>query len=358
MNYLVVEQALTQIVFCIGSLVVTIYYFILIETLEGFMNKFYSSRAGTILTFIGLTANLITLVFDYEHFPLSDLSESLLVISWLCLLFPLYFFFKDEDVILKGITLLIGIFTQGFATFTQGFATFGLLMEMGKPTTLVPALQSVWLIMHVTTIIFAYAALLCGSLLAVAFIVFDERETIPYYIDYFSERRYHPDQIYLSIKILFSSYCRKTKKFFKTLLDRNRDIDWFKSDTFKKIIKKYPLSKRRELRGEYNLMYVRVDLWSFYFIRFGFFCLSIGIISGAVWANESWGSYWSWDPKEIFALITWIIFGIYLHIRTNKPNPDRKFCAQLAALGFLVLFICYFGLNLFTTGFHTYGRMK
>ena len=64
----------------------------------------------------------------------------------------------------------------------------------------------------------------------------------------------------------------------------------------------------------------QLDYWSSRVISLGFTFLTIGILSGAVWANEAWGSYWNWDPKETWAFITWIIFAIYLHTRTTR-NP-------------------------------------
>ncbi|GFP93844.1 cytochrome c biogenesis protein ccsa, partial [Phtheirospermum japonicum] len=61
----------------------------------------------------------------------------------------------------------------------------------------------------------------------------------------------------------------------------------------------------------------QLNYWSYRVISLGFIFLTIGILSGAVWANEAWGYYWSWDPKETWAFITWIVFTMYLHIRTN-----------------------------------------
>ncbi|KAJ0935373.1 putative cytochrome c assembly protein [Helianthus annuus] len=78
--------------------------------------------------------------------------------------------------------------------------------------------------------------------------------------------------------------------------------------------------------------------------------------SFAVWANEAWGSYWSWDPKETWAFITWIVFAIYLHTRTNKNLQGANF-AIVATLGFLIIWI-YFGVNLLGIGLHSYRSFK
>ena len=97
-----------------------------------------------------------------------------------------------------------------------------------------------------------------------------------------------------------------------------------------------------------------IDTWSYRIIGLGFPFLTIGIISGAVWANEAWGSYWSWDPKETWALITWIVFAIYLHSRLLKGWQGEK-AAAIGSCGFFVIWICYLGVNFLGKGLHSYG---
>jgi len=97
-----------------------------------------------------------------------------------------------------------------------------------------------------------------------------------------------------------------------------------------------------------------IDLWSYRIIGLGFPFLTIGIISGAVWANEAWGSYWSWDPKETWALITWLVFAIYLHARLIKGWQGKQ-AATLGSCGFFVIWICYLGVNFLGKGLHSYG---
>jgi len=89
-------------------------------------------------------------------------------------------------------------------------------------------------------------------------------------------------------------------------------------------------------------------------IAFGFLFLTLGIISGAVWANSAWGTYWSWDPKETWSLITWFIYAIYLHIRLRKGWKGRK-AAWLSVIGFLAMLFTYFGVNYLLSGLHSYG---
>ena len=86
----------------------------------------------------------------------------------------------------------------------------------------------------------------------------------------------------------------------------------------------------------------------------GFALLTAGLISGAVWANEAWGSYWSWDPKETWALITWLVYATYLHSRL-VAGKSKKEVAVVGALGFIVVWTCYVGVNLWGVGLHSYG---
>lgn len=87
---------------------------------------------------------------------------------------------------------------------------------------------------------------------------------------------------------------------------------------------------------------------------FGFIWLSAGIITGAVWANSAWGTYWSWDPKETWSLITWFIYAITLHARYTRGWDGRRI-AWLAVVGFFSVIFTYYGVNFLLSGLHSYG---
>jgi cytochrome c-type biogenesis protein CcsB len=97
-----------------------------------------------------------------------------------------------------------------------------------------------------------------------------------------------------------------------------------------------------------------LDNLSYRIIGLGFPLLTTGIVAGAVWANEAWGAYWSWDPKETWALITWFVFAAYLHARITKSWQGKR-PAILASIGFVVVWICYLGVNFLGKGLHSYG---
>nr|QBS50106.1 cytochrome c biogenesis protein [Syringa pubescens subsp. microphylla]QSQ71741.1 cytochrome c heme attachment protein [Syringa pubescens subsp. microphylla] len=310
------EHILTHISFSIVSIVITIY---LITFLVDEIIKLYdSSEKGMIMTFFCITGLLVTRWIYSGHFPLSNLYESLIFLSWSFSLIHIVPYFKKKKNFLSTI---IG----PSAIFTQGFATSGLLTEIHESTILVPALQSEWLIMHVSMMILGYAGLLCGSLLSVALLVIA---------------------------------VRKNRKFFFTsnhLLNLNGSFFFGEIEYMNERSNVLQNTSFFSPKNYYRSQFIQqLDYWSYRVISLGFIFLTIGILSGAVWANEAWGSYWSWDPKETWAFITWIVFAIYLHIRTNIKWKGIN-SAIVASIGFLIIWICYFGVNLLGIGLHSYG---
>ena len=89
-------------------------------------------------------------------------------------------------------------------------------------------------------------------------------------------------------------------------------------------------------------------------IAIGFPLLTIGIVTGAFWANVAWGTYWSWDPKETWSLIVWFIYEAYLHARITRGWRGTR-AAVLSIVGFSATIFCYLGVNLILSGLHSYG---
>ncbi len=89
---------------------------------------------------------------------------------------------------------------------------------------------------------------------------------------------------------------------------------------------------------------------------FGFIWLSAGIITGSVWANSAWGTYWSWDPKETWSLITWFFYAITLHLHYTRSWQNRKI-AWMSILGFFSVLFTYYGVNFLLSGLHSYGSV-
>ena len=97
-----------------------------------------------------------------------------------------------------------------------------------------------------------------------------------------------------------------------------------------------------------------LDGISYRLILFSYPFLTLGILSGAIWANETWGSYWNWDPKETWSLITWLLFTAYLHQRLILQRKGKT-SAFISRIGFRRVWISYLGVNLLGKGLHSYG---
>lgn len=97
----------------------------------------------------------------------------------------------------------------------------------------------------------------------------------------------------------------------------------------------------------------KLDTISYRAVSLGFLFLTLCIITGAVWAKRAWGAYWSWDPKETWSLITWIIYAIYLHLRLNKGMRGKE-SAIFAVFGFICVIFTYIGVNTLLAGLHSY----
>nr|ARD02578.1 cytochrome c heme attachment protein [Lyonothamnus floribundus] len=309
MIFSTLEHILTHISLSIVSIVITIHLITLL--VNEIIGLYDSSEKGMIATFFCITGLLVTRWIYFGHLPLSDLYESLIFLSWSFSIIHMIPYFKKHKNHLSAIT-------APSAIFTQGFATSGLLTEMHQSAILVPALQSHWLMMHVSMMVLGYAALLCGSLLSLALLVITFRK----FITIFSKNNNEP----------FS---------FGEIQYVNERNNVLRNTAFSQNYYRYQLIQQ-------------LDRWSYRIISLGFILLTVGILSGAVWANEAWGSYWNWDPKETWAFITWTVFAIYLHIRTNK-NFESVNSAIVASMGFLIIWICYFGVNLLGIGLHSYG---
>jgi cytochrome c-type biogenesis protein CcsB len=114
--------------------------------------------------------------------------------------------------------------------------------------------------------------------------------------------------------------------------------------------------KTKRLRGLFQrLPSLQVlDEINYRLITIGFPLLTLAIITGALWAESAWGSYWRWDPKEVWSLITWFIYALVLHIRLTAGWRGKR-AAILSTVGFLTVLFTFFGVNFFLKSLHTFS---
>ena len=268
------------------------------------------------------------------YFPLSNLYESLFFIAWG--ITAMHFLAENMSR-----SPLVGVVTAPVALAITAFATLTLPAQMQTAEPLVPALKSNWLMMHVSVMLISYAALMVGALLSIAFLVVTRGQAIELKGSSIGTGAYREAKYRL----------RKNGEAIEVPMAL-AEISEIGSSGATAVLAPpaaaIPLSPQRLTLAD------TLDNISYRMIGLGFPLLTIGIIAGAVWANEAWGSYWSWDPKETWALITWLVFAAYLHSRITRGWQGRR-PAILAASGFLVVWICYLGVNLLGKGLHSYG---
>jgi cytochrome c-type biogenesis protein CcsB len=272
------------------------------------IGRFSTIIANAILFFILCSRWIVA-----GYFPLSNLYESLLFLTWILLTVYLYIETKTKSKLIGAVLIPVTLLINGFANLT-------LSPEMQKSSPLVPALQSNWLMMHVSMMLLSYGTLIMGSLLCILFLVISRYKDV-------------------NLKIMDDS----------SLPLYNIMLDYYEAKLLSPSTEISELGKLKLLQS--------LDNWSYRIIGLGFPFLTIGIIAGGVWANEAWGSYWSWDPKETWALITWLVFATYLHARITKGWEGKK-TAILGSLGFFVIWICYLGVNFLGKGLHSYGWLS
>lgn len=307
------------------------------------------------------------------HFPLSNLYESLMFLSWSLSSFHLILenielgtsqIFNMENLFSlgsktknsspfsekKSAQSFLGALTSPAALFTNAFATFSLPLEMQHSGALVPALQSNWLMMHVTVMILSYSALICGSLLSIAFLIFTRNLDFDFNQETSENQFETKSQDSFGNQVSLTPATNTSSQLSLSLNSNQIQVKNTLGNSTFNSVKNSDASLKKKFAEQ-------LDNLSYRILGIGFPFLTIGILSGAVWANEAWGSYWSWDPKETWALATWLVFAIYLHTRLTKGWKGKK-PALVASLGFVTVWICFLGVNLLGEGLHSYGFFK
>lgn len=226
------------------------------------------------LGFLFHTAAILVRGLGAGRVPLTNQYEFATAFAWgvtLCFLIS-YRKFRVE---------VLGTFIAPIVFLIIGYAA----MQSREVRELMPALQSNWLVIHVSTAIIAYGSfgVSCG------------------------------------ISFLYLFYDRVGEERRKGLPDKQK-----------------------------------LDVMSYRVITFGFLFLTIVMITGAIWAQRAWGHYWTWDPKETWSFVTWIIYALYLHVRVNRRWSGKR-AAWFAVIGFFCVIFTYVGVNTFIPSVHSYA---
>ncbi len=295
--------------------------------------------AGMAIANLCMAALLGARWLEAGYFPLSNLYESLFFLAW---------GITTVHLIAESTSRsrLVGIVTTPVAMSIAAFATLSLPAGMQTSAPLVPALKSNWLMMHVSVMLLSYAALMVGSLLAIAFLVVTRGQNVELKGSSVGTGGYRNNA---------ADRLKRTNEATAITTDMTQLMENNGRGSSTAVLERTTMQPPVEPLSPQRLSLAdTLDNISYRMIGLGFPLLTIGIIAGAVWANEAWGAPWSWDPKETWALITWLVFAAYLHARITREWQGRR-PAILATTGFFVVWVCYLGVNLLGKGLHSYG---
>ena len=252
------------------------------------MNREILARIGTFASLIGLLAQTVAIILRWVesytlgvgHAPFSNLYESLVFFAWTIMLLYMIVEWRTKNRTFGTFVTPLAFLAMAYASFSPNISS--------HIQPLIPALKSNWLISHVITCFFGYAA--------------------------------------FALSFGFSLM------YLLKRLDNQK-----RNNIFLQLIPGLSI----------------LDDLNYQMIVVGFLMLTLGIITGSVWAHSAWGTYWSWDPKETWSLITWLIYASVIHSRMVRGWKGKKI-AILSIIGFACVLFTYFGVN-YLAGLHSYA---
>jgi cytochrome c-type biogenesis protein CcsB len=301
-------------------------------------------KVATWIALAGLIGNtagiLMRWVESYQlgigHAPFSNLYESLVFFAWVIVLIYLIIEHKIENRIIGAFTTPIACLVMAYASLKPGITS--------AIEPLIPALKSNWLIAHVITCFIGYAAFALAFGVSGMYLMKKGRDEEP--VMWVEVAK--PLTLFL-FAMLFSRVLF-VKEWLLALMVGILICLVFFGIVF--LARKLPAGSKARLLDRFPDARI-LDELGYQLILLGFLFLSVGIITGAVWANSAWGRYWGWDPKETWSLVTWFVYATLLHARLMRGWHGKRI-AFLSMIGFASVIFTYFGVNLLP-GLHSYG---
>ena len=302
-------------------------------------------QLGSHLTWVAITLALVgTMVRWYEgyligpdvgHIPVSNLYEVFVLFCWMTAAFYLYY----ED---RYDTRRMGAFVMLVVSAAVGFLLwYTLVREAHEIQPLVPALQSWWMKVHVPANFIGYGTFAIAAMLAFAYLIKQSAgET----------RWYKLAPLWLLGVVL----CLEPLVFRQSALEEGGSY-WFVYFGVSALIVAAIILGRQRIAERLPSFEVLDDVM-YKAIAVGFAFFTIATVLGALWAAEAWGGYWSWDPKETWALIVWLNYAAWLHMRLMKGLRGTV-AAWWALVGLAITTFAFLGVNMFLSGLHSYGEL-
>jgi cytochrome c-type biogenesis protein CcsB len=340
-----------------------------------FLPKNKKSKIDKLLRNVNITNNCLTslsislllisrwLIFGY--FPLTNLYESIIFLYWSL---------STSGLVLENFTKLkvFGILTGSINFMVALYISFLMPVQLQLPAFLPPSLRSNWLLMHVTVTLVGYALLIFGTLSS----LFPLMLTNNVRIKSLSQPS-TPSSLHWKVKSSrsqLSSKFRRKMRIRRYFLNSAKGLKHKWSTSTKLLVfpnienlktsqldnathEGYYTQDTQRYRKTLKLM-KSLDIFSSRTLTLGYPLLTMGIISGAMWAREAWGALWSWDPKESWALVTWLLYTAYLHSRLDSSESSQRMGTIFSFAGVACIWFGYLGLNFIGSGLHTYGQIS
>jgi cytochrome c-type biogenesis protein CcsB len=272
---------------------------------------------------------------DIGHIPVSNLYEVFVLFSWLTAAFYLYFESHYRTRALGAFVMLVVSAAVGFLLW------YTLVRDAQEIQPLVPALQSWWMKLHVPANFIGYGTFSLAAMVAFAYLIKEQAEETRWF-------KLTP------IWLLGVALCFVPVAFRQRAQEAGGSY-WVGYALISSLIAAGILFGRKRIAARLPANEVLDDMM-YKSITVGFAFFTIATVLGALWAADAWGGYWSWDPKETWALIVWLNYAAWLHMRLVKGLRGTV-AAWWALGGLAVTTFAFLGVNMFLSGLHSYGTL-
>jgi cytochrome c-type biogenesis protein CcsB len=272
---------------------------------------------------------------DIGHIPVSNLYEVFVLFCWMTATFYLYYEAQYNTRALGAFVMLVVSAAVGFLLW------YTVVREAHEIQPLVPALKSWWMKLHVPANFIGYGTFALSAMVAFAYLIKQQA----------TETRWYK---LAPLWLLGIVLCFEPIVFRKTTAEAGGSY-WAVYFGISTLIVGGILFGRRRIAEKLPSFEILDDVM-YKAIAVGFAFFTIATVLGALWAAEAWGGYWSWDPKETWALIVWLNYAAWLHMRLMK-GLRGTIAAWWALVGLAVTTFAFLGVNMFLSGLHSYGTL-
>jgi len=274
---------------------------------------------------------------DVGHIPVSNLYEVFVLFCWMTATFYLYFEAHYNTRALGAFVMLVVSAAVGFLLW------YTVVREAHEIQPLVPALKSWWMKLHVPANFIGYGMFALAAMVSLAYLIKQQADEVRWY-------KLTPLWL-LGVVLCFVPIVFRTK----SPVDAGGSNYWIGYLLVSGLIAGGILLGRKRIAARLPSFEVLDDVM-YKAIAVGFAFFTIATVLGALWAAEAWGGYWSWDPKETWALIVWLNYAAWLHMRLMKGLRGTV-AAWWALTGLAVTSFAFLGVNMFLSGLHSYGTL-